>query len=318
MTTDRPWIDKYRPLLLEGIRGQETIVRTLTSFVQTETYPHLLFYGPPGCGKTTASQCMIRSLYGDSGSLASMILNASNERGIGTVRSKIKAFAQTDTSIFQPEDKQHLCKIVVLDEFDSMTKEAQNVLRQIMENSKYTRFILICNDLEKIDVAIQSRCAGFRFNRLSERDTYKAVVDICQEEDLVLSKECRKTVSRIADGDMRSVLNVLQQLSSLEGVMTPERICQVTGSISLLYWERVYQILSSSASLVDRVNKAYRLTCKHSIKLGPTLWLMAEHIMEEGDQERINRILPILAEVDRALYSQVNQRVALITLASAF
>jgi len=146
--TTLPLTEKYRPRSLNEIVGNETVIRCLKSF---KCIPNMLFYGPPGTGKTTAIKALIK----DFPPRNILELNASDDRGIETVRILIKEFSSTISDTM---------KIVVLDEADSMTKDAQAALRRIMEDYKSTRFCLICNYPRKIIEPIKSRCCKFRFN----------------------------------------------------------------------------------------------------------------------------------------------------------
>ena len=157
-----PWVEKYRPSSLEEIVSHEEIVRTLDTFVSQGRLPHLLFYGPPGTGKTSTILACARKLFKPR-EFASMVLelNASDDRGIGTVRGPVLSFAGT-RAIFSSG-----FKLVVLDEADAMTRDAQNALRRIMEKfTENVRFCLICNCLHRLVPAIQSRCTRFRFGPL--------------------------------------------------------------------------------------------------------------------------------------------------------
>jgi replication factor C subunit 2/4 len=151
---DQPWVEKYRPKTFNEISAQENTLKSLTV---TDNLPHLLFYGPPGSGKTTTILAYCRSL---SESMDFVLeLNASDERGIDMIRTKVKYFAKTITK--RP------FKIIILDEADSLTKDAQSALRRIMElYSKTTRFCLICNYLSRVIDPLASRCAKFRFQAL--------------------------------------------------------------------------------------------------------------------------------------------------------
>ena len=150
--TNLPWVEKYRPSVLQELISHEDIIRTIRKFISEEKLPHLLFYGPPGTGKTSTILACAKELYSPK-EFNSMVLelNASDDRGINVVRNQILSFASTRT-IFNSG-----YKLVILDEADAMTNDAQNALRRIIE--KYTdnvRFCLICNYLSKIIPALQS------------------------------------------------------------------------------------------------------------------------------------------------------------------
>ena len=150
-----PWVEKYRPQILEDVVGNERTIQQLTTIAAQGNMPNLLLVGPPGCGKTTSIWCLARQMLGEAARQAVCELNASDERGIDVVREKIKSFAQQKVNV-----PSNMHKIIILNEADSMTSSAQQALRMIMTDyTSTTRFALACNDSSKIIEAIQSRCA---------------------------------------------------------------------------------------------------------------------------------------------------------------
>ena len=157
--TDRinqlPWIEKYRPKEIDQVISHKEIITSLKKFIEKKSLPHLLFFGPSGSGKTSTIKCCANEIYGKYIDCMILELNASNERGIETVRTKIKNFVCNRNSIFLPLNVRGIFKLVILDEIDSMTVEAQGMLRQTIEkHSSTTRFCLICNDIDKINISI--------------------------------------------------------------------------------------------------------------------------------------------------------------------
>ena len=153
------WIEKYRPKTLDDVAGQQAIIERLKAYAKTKNVPHLIFAGPAGTGKTTSALALAREVFGEETWKQNFHeLNASDERGIGIVRGKIKDFARTapiGNTAF---------KIIFLDEADSLTPEAQAALRRTIEKySHICRFILSVNYSSKIIEPIQSRCTVFRF-----------------------------------------------------------------------------------------------------------------------------------------------------------
>ena len=215
------WTEKYRPLQLKEIIGQAHIVERLESFVKNRSLPHCLFAGPAGCGKTTAALAIARELFGSNWKSNFLELNASDERGIDTIRIKVKDFARTIAiSGF---------KLIYLDEADSLTKDAQHALRRTMERySDTARFILACNYSSKIILPIQSRTAVFRFTPLTEAEITGFLTGVAEKEKLKIDESAYKSIVYISEGDMRKAINILQTASILKGTITEDVVYSVT------------------------------------------------------------------------------------------
>ncbi len=217
------WAEKYRPKSLDEIVNQEEIVKRLKKFVEEKNMPHLLFVGPPGTGKTTAAHALAHDLYGENYRQYMLELNASDERGIDTIRTKVKEFARSRTPPNVP------FKIVLLDEADNMTADAQQALRRLMEMyTASTRFILIANFPSKIIEPIQSRCAIFRFTPLKKEDVIARLKWICEQEGCKYTIEGLETIYEVSEGDMRRAINILQAAAAI-GTVTPEVVYKVVG-----------------------------------------------------------------------------------------
>ena len=217
------WVEKYRPKTLDEIINQEEVVKRLKMFVKTRNMPHLLFAGPAGTGKTTAAHALARDLYGEYYRQYVLELNASDERGIGVIREKVKEFARSRTPPEIP------FKIIILDEADNMTADAQQALRRLMElYSAQTRFILIANYPSKIIDPIQSRCAFFRFQPLKKDDVVARLKYIADSEGVEYEPEALETIYEISQGDMRKAINILQAAAAL-GKVTVDAVYRVVG-----------------------------------------------------------------------------------------
>lgn len=167
--------------------------------------PHLLLYGPPGTGKTSTVLAIARKLNGANYQSTTLELNASDDRTISMVRDQIKDFASTKKIMDSG------LKLILLDEADAITQEAQAALRRIMEKySKNTRFCLMCNHVNKIIPAIQSRCTRFRFGPLGEPQVRSRLEDIIALEGVNITEDGIKAVLTLGGGDMRRNLNILQ------------------------------------------------------------------------------------------------------------
>lgn len=204
------WTEKYRPEKFEEVAGQKHVLQRLKGLVESEEMPHLLFAGPAGVGKTTSALIIAKKLYGKEWRNNFLELNASDERGIDIIREKVKDFART-----RPIGN-HAFKIIMLDEADSLTRDAQQALRRTMENySKTCRFILSCNYSSKIIDPIQSRCAVFRFKNLKKEDLTEYLRMISESEKIIINDDALSALHEITGGDVRSAVNLLQTASTI-------------------------------------------------------------------------------------------------------
>ncbi|XP_008781582.1 replication factor C subunit 2 [Phoenix dactylifera] len=234
--SSQPWVEKYRPKQVKDVAHQDEVVRVLTNTLETSNCPHMLFYGPPGTGKTTTALAIAHQLYGPEMYKSRVLeLNASDDRGINVVRTKIKDFAAVAVGSGSRQGG-YPCppyKIIILDEADSMTEDAQNALRRTMETySKVTRFFFICNYISRIIEPLASRCAKFRFKPLSEEIMSNRILHICKAEGLTLDSEALSTLSSISQGDLRRAITYLQSAARLFGsTISTKDLISVSGVI---------------------------------------------------------------------------------------
>jgi len=202
------WVEKYRPINLNEISSQEHVINSLRKTLFNKNIPHLIFFGPAGCGKTSTIIALAKELFKTEYSNRVIELNASDERGINVVREKIKIYAKqtiTNKNDIPP------WKLIILDEADTMTSDSQCALRRIMEEySKITRFCIIGNYCNKIIDPIVSRCALFRFKPINQEHILKKLKYICNQENFNISLEVLNKIIKISRGDLRKAINLLQ------------------------------------------------------------------------------------------------------------
>uniref|UniRef100_H2Z5N6 Activator 1 subunit 5 n=1 Tax=Ciona savignyi TaxID=51511 RepID=H2Z5N6_CIOSA len=312
--TNLPWVEKYRPKSLDDLISHEDILSTITGFLEQNRLPHLLFYGPPGTGKTSTILACAKKLYSPA-EFNSMVLelNASDDRGIETVRNQILSFASTRT-IFNRG-----FKLIILDEADAMTKDAQNALRRVMEKfMENTRFCLLCNYLTKIIPAIQSRCTRFRFGPLSNDKIVNRLKYIVSEENLTVTESGMAALVTLSNGDMRKALNVLQSTSMAHDEVTDDNVYKCTGRPRRSDIEKIVKWM-----LNENYTNAYKYTMQLCAETRMALQDIIEQIhifVHEIHFPTAVRIylLDKLAEIEHRLAFGTSEKLQMGALVAAF
>jgi len=319
------WVEKYRPRKLEEIVGQREIISRLQSFVEKKSLPHMLFAGPAGTGKTTSALCIARELFGDGWRQNLLELNASDARGIDVIRSSrdrdssksglpsVKDYARIKPIGDVPY------KIILLDEADAMTREAQHAFRRTMEMYTRTcRFILDCNYSSRIIEPIQSRCTVFRFRRLSEPEISRMLKRIARAEKLTLTEGAIKAIIYVSEGDMRRAINVLQAAATFKKKVGEKEIYEVSVAARP---EEVRQMLelALAGKFEEARSKLYMLLIDQGLAGEDILGQVHREIFNLNLPERTKvELIDKTGEFDFRLTEGANERIQLEAMLAHF
>ncbi|KAL6906823.1 P-loop containing nucleoside triphosphate hydrolase protein [Trichoderma evansii] len=340
----QPWVEKYRPKSLDDVTAQDHTVTVLQRTLQASNLPHMLFYGPPGTGKTSTILALAKELYGPEMMKSRVLeLNASDERGISIVRQKVKDFARMQLTNPPPYYKdKYPCppfKIIILDEADSMTQDAQSALRRTMETySKITRFCLICNYVTRIIDPLASRCSKFRFKSLDQGNAKRRLESIAEAEGVTLEDGAVDALIKCSEGDLRKAITFLQSAARLVGAKLPGKDGEGDDSMDVDKRPVTVKIVEDIAGVIpgstinDLVKamrsstsgEAYRSISKVVEDLVADGW-SAGQVVNQLYQELIfdeivpdvqkNKIVLVFSEVDKRLVDGADEHLSILDLA---
>lgn len=215
------WVEKYRPRDFHHVQGQTFAIDVLSNSLKD--MPNFLFYGPPGTGKTSTALIITKKRFKKRSKDFTLFLNASVDRSIHVIRSKVKLFCD------QALSKEFGCRIIIMDEADALTRDSQKALLRIVERfSTSTRFIFMCNYESKIIDALQSRCVRLHFNKLSPNFIFQRLSFIVLTEKITVDEKILHQITEFSNGDIRCAIQTLQDFSMSN--LPIEHFCGFFGS----------------------------------------------------------------------------------------
>ncbi|KAI2629759.1 putative replication factor protein [Hypoxylon sp. NC1633] len=346
-TRKQPWVEKYRPKTLSDVTAQDHTVNVLQRTLQASNLPHMLFYGPPGTGKTSTILALAKELYGPEMIKSRVLeLNASDERGISIVREKVKDFARMQlTNPPAGYRNRYPCppfKIIILDEADSMTQDAQSALRRTMETySKITRFCLICNYVTRIIDPLASRCSKFRFKSLDQGNAKKRLEEIATKEGVALEAGAVDALIKCSEGDLRKAITFLQSGARLVGAIEKEDdeddkmdvdddggggkavtvkiVEEIAGVIPDQTIERLRKAMQpkSAGATYQSVAKVVEEMVADGWSAGQVLTQLYQAVLEDEMIPDVakNKITLVFSEVDKRLVDGADEHLSILDLA---
>lgn len=320
--TDLPWVEKYRPNDLKGIISHTHILNTLQNLINNDKLPHLIFYGPPGTGKTTTILACAKQIYGENYKSIILELNGSDERGISVVREHIKDFSNTQIMLSKIMNINCKYKLVILDEADSMTIDAQFALRRVIENcSKNTRFCIICNYLTKIIPGIQSRCAVLKFTPIQFDDHHKYINNIINLEKINITEDCINNIIKISEGDMRKSINILQSLYLINSnnIIITKDLYKMIGYLEPEKSIEMMNYLFEEKSLHEIYNTILKFKEDNNLSINDIIKELSQFLLKNTiiPTSKLIEYFDKLAQIEVYLTNNVNQDIQLCAIISA-
>lgn len=264
-TAFQPWIEKYRPDTFEKIVLDDMNRSILTAIIDRQYLPNLLLYGPPGTGKTTTIINLTKEIHAKQGVHGNGLvihLNASDERGIDTIRSQINQFVNS-SSLFAKGTK-----IVILDEVDYMTKSAQQALKCLIDYLPAdVRFCLICNYINRIDDSIRDTFVRLRFNQLPQASIIEFLENIVTHERISMDREVLMSIQMAYQSDIRSMINYIQTNHTVEHVVT----------------DQVWEELCSNADAPDILERVVEVEETYSLGILKLVKVFANYVIRQGE-----------------------------------
>ena len=308
-----PWIEKYRPTNINDIDYHKVIRNKLKKLINNKKFPHTIFFGPPGTGKTSTILACAREIYGEGYKTMVLELNGSDDRGIKVIRENIKGFS---------EYNQLFCrgvKLVILDEADSMTYDAQFALRRVIENYTHnTRFCLICNYISKLIPALQSRCITFRFSNIEKDYALVKLKEVVKKENIKFNKLGLETIIEICKGDMRKCINLLQSVSMATGYVNEINVYKCSGEPTSEVFKNLLNYLTQH-SFVDTYNYINNIRLEYSMSLIDLIKRIDKFILNLSlTNNQLSTLIKDLSEIENNLSNGGTDEIQLGSMIACF
>lgn len=275
-----PWTEKYRPNLISQIVSHETHLRILRNQILKKNFPHILLYGPPGTGKTTTILACAREMFGETYRFNILELNGSNDRGVSVVRNIIDGFSQHELYT----NTKNIQKLVILDEADSMTHDAQTALQCVIEKyTETTRFCLICNYNTKIITSLRSLCTILNFEPIPTSLHRNYLDQIVSYEEMDVTNEVMVEIISLSNGDMRQSINILQSLSMSFGTkrITMEILCDNISQVPPQKMKHMIDVLlDKSNNINNMIEYLKQLEIKESMNILEIINIIVKYLLK--------------------------------------
>lgn len=317
--------EKYRPSNFSELSGHEQIVNSVQELIKSQKISHLLFHGAPGLGKTSCALLIAKTLYGEDYMRKKKIisLNASDQRGIDVVREELKEFITTDTFAFNKIEISK--KLIILDEMDGMTNEAQNALRRILE--KYNSvcfFILIVNEIDRVDLALRSRCINFFFSPLTSKQITHKINEIIKNESLIVVDEknhedsIHSVLISIYEGDLRKIIACLETIKNMyESQLSVTNLYKIARQPAPHDIAEIVQVLTEQAKVKSVTFISSYLT-NQGLHLSSLLHPILNFILQHRKNFDMQKLICGLANVEWYLSQKGSEKIQLAYLAALF